>query len=64
MFATASLSRLNTGSPWILSINSFSNSSGGFCFGLKRPFFGFLTEQGMTGKGFVDESEDEEVFLL
>ena len=62
MFAMASSSSSNTCSPWMLSTNSFSNSSGCFCFALKLPFFSFLIERGMTGKGFVNESEDEEDF--
>ena len=64
MFATASSSNLNACSPWMLSISLFNNSSGCFCFDLKLPLFGFLTERGMTGRGFMEESKDEEVFLL
>ena len=48
----------------MLSINSFNNSSDCVCFVLKLPFFGFLTERGMIGNGLVEESEDEDVFLL
>ena len=64
IFTTASSSNSNACSPWMLSTNSFNNSSGCFCFALKLPFFGFLIECGMTGKGFVNELEDEEDFLL
>ena len=63
MFATASSSKSNACSPWMLSTNLFSNSSGCFCFALKLPFFGFLIKRGMTGRGFVNESEDDEDFL-
>ena len=64
MFAIASSSSSNACSPWILLIISSNNSSGCFCFALKLPFFGFLVERGIIGKGFVDESEEDEVFLL
>ena len=64
MFATASSSNSNACSPWMLLINSSNSSSGCFCFDLKLPFLGFLTERGIIGKGLVDESEDDEVFLL
>ena len=63
MFATASSSKLNVCSPWILSTDSFKSSSGCFHLSLKLPHFGFLMVQGMTGRGLVKESEDEEDFL-
>ena len=64
MFVIASSSSSNACSPWMLSISSSNSSLGCFCFDLKLPFFGFLTERGIVGRGLADESEDDEVFLL